>query len=96
MSGYAGTSHAALQADVSAAGQEATELALDDLARLAGNARQRILDSTADGWPGNVELSLIDAVLSIRARYGVSADTTPASGGAEADRHPLGRARAGR
>lgn len=27
------------------------------------------------GWPGNVELSLIDAVLSIRARYGVSADT---------------------
>lgn len=28
-----------------------------------------------DGWPGNVELSLIDAVLSIRARYGVSADT---------------------
>lgn len=28
-----------------------------------------------DGWPGNVELSLIDAVLSIRARYGVTADT---------------------
>lgn len=27
------------------------------------------------GWPGNVELALIDAVLSIRARYGVSANT---------------------
>ena len=28
-----------------------------------------------DGWRGNVELALIDTVLSIRARYGVSADT---------------------
>lgn len=28
-----------------------------------------------EGWPGNVELALIDTVLSIRARYGVTADT---------------------
>ena len=28
-----------------------------------------------DGWPGNIELSLIDAVLSIRAHYGVPADS---------------------
>jgi hypothetical protein len=27
------------------------------------------------GWPGNIELSLIDAVLSIQAKYGRSADT---------------------
>lgn len=40
--------YAALQSDLSTAGQEATALALDDLNRLAGNARQRIVDSTAD------------------------------------------------
>lgn len=40
--------YAALQSDLSAAGQEAIDLALDDLARLTGNARQRILESTAD------------------------------------------------
>ncbi len=28
-----------------------------------------------DGWPGNVELALIDAVLSIQARYGTNPET---------------------
>jgi hypothetical protein len=56
--------YAALQADVSAAGQEATELALDDLARLAGNARQRILDSTAD--QADLRESLHDMVGQLR------------------------------
>lgn len=32
-------------------------------------------DHIPDGWPGSVELALIDAVLSIQARYGTSADT---------------------
>jgi hypothetical protein len=56
--------YAALKADVSAAGQEATELALDDLARLAGNARQRILDSTAD--QADLRESLHDMVFQLR------------------------------
>lgn len=33
------------------------------------------MHAAPDGWPGHVELALIDAVLSIRAVYGVSADT---------------------
>lgn len=33
------------------------------------------MHAAPDGWPGSVELALIDAVLSIRAVYGVSADT---------------------
>ena len=32
-------------------------------------------EQSPDGWPGNIELSLIDAVLSIRAHYGVPADS---------------------
>ncbi|PVA91860.1 hypothetical protein DDK01_18050 [Mycobacteroides abscessus] len=32
-------------------------------------------DHIPDGWPGSIELALIDAVLSIQARYGTSADT---------------------
>ncbi len=32
-------------------------------------------DHIPDGWPDAIELALIDAVLSIRARYGTSADT---------------------
>lgn len=33
------------------------------------------MHAAPDGWPEHVELALIDAVLSIRAVYGVSADT---------------------
>ena len=49
----------------------------EELDRLVGRVEATGLEMRAvpDGWPGNVELSLIDAVLSIRARYGVSADT---------------------
>lgn len=49
----------------------------EDLDRLVAHIEGTNLEMRAvpEGWPGNVELSLIDAVLSIRARYGVSADT---------------------
>lgn len=49
----------------------------EDVARLLDHVKARGIEMRAvpGGWPGNVELSLIDAVLSIRARYGVSADT---------------------
>ncbi len=49
----------------------------EDVDRLLAHVEATGIEMRAvpDGWPGNVELSLIDAVLSIRARYGVSADT---------------------
>lgn len=49
----------------------------EDVARLLDHVKAKGIEIRAvpGGWPGNVELSLIDAVLSIRARYGVSADT---------------------
>ena len=49
----------------------------EDVARLLDHVKAKDIEMRAvpGGWPGNVELSLIDAVLSIRARYGVSADT---------------------
>ena len=49
----------------------------EDLDRLVAHVEATGFEMRAvpDGWPRNVELSLIDAVLSIRARYGVSADT---------------------
>lgn len=49
----------------------------EDVDRLLAHVEAMAVEMRAvpDGWPGNVELSLIDAVLSIRARYGVSADT---------------------
>lgn len=56
--------YAALQSDLSAAGEEATELALDDLARLADYARQRILDSTAE--QADLRESLHDMVGQLR------------------------------
>ena len=48
-----------------------------DVSRLLDHVKAKDIEMRAvpGGWPGNVELSLIDAVLSIRARYGVSADT---------------------
>lgn len=49
----------------------------DDLERLLAHIRATVTEmhDVPDGWPGNVELALIDAVLSIRAVYGVTADT---------------------
>lgn len=49
----------------------------EDVARLLDHFEAKGIEMRAvpGGWPGNVELSLIDAVLSIRARYGVSANT---------------------
>lgn len=51
--------------------------ASDDLGLLLAHIRATITEmyEVPDGWRGNVELALIDAVLSIRARYGVSAET---------------------
>ncbi|MCV7383743.1 hypothetical protein [Mycolicibacter longobardus] len=47
-----------------------------DVERLVAGIRSAItLRKTPGGWPENIELALIDAVLSIRARYGVTADT---------------------
>lgn len=48
-----------------------------DVVRLRDHVGQNIssMHSFPDGWPANVELALIDTVLSIRARYGVTADT---------------------
>jgi hypothetical protein len=48
-----------------------------DAARLREHVEQSIsnMHSFPEGWPANVELALIDTVLSIRARYGVTADT---------------------
>lgn len=56
--------YAELQSDLSAAGQEAIALALDDLHRLADNARQRIVDSTAD--QADLRESLHDMVGQLR------------------------------
>ena len=55
----------------------ATTEADDDVEVLIEHVRAEAIEMRAapDGWPGNVELALIDAVLSIRAVYGVSADT---------------------
>jgi len=49
----------------------------DDVDVLLEHIRIKVteMQKTPDGWPGNVELALIDAVLSIRAVYGVSAET---------------------
>lgn len=49
----------------------------DDVDRLLEHIELKVTErhNAPDGWPGNVELALIDAVLSIRAVYGVSADT---------------------
>jgi hypothetical protein len=55
---------AALHSDLSAAGQEATALALEDLTRLADNARERIVDSTAD--QADLRESLHDMVGQLR------------------------------
>ncbi|MFV9634844.1 hypothetical protein [Mycobacterium neumannii] len=49
-----------------------------DVEALVGHVKQKLpprFDLVPDGWPGNIELALIDAVLSIRAVYGVSAST---------------------
>ena len=48
-----------------------------DVARLREHVEQNVTEmySFPEGWPANVELALIDTVLSIRARYGVTADT---------------------
>lgn len=48
-----------------------------EVARLREHVEATIADVHAfgEGWPGNVELALIDTVLSIRARYGVREDT---------------------
>lgn len=50
----------------------------DDLARLLAHIKAELpptFDHIPDGWPGSMELALIDAVLSIRAVYGKSATT---------------------
>lgn len=50
----------------------------DDVARLLDHIKRELppnFDHIPDGWPGSIELALIDAVLSIRAVYGVSAST---------------------
>ncbi|PVA23703.1 heme peroxidase superfamily protein [Mycobacteroides abscessus subsp. abscessus] len=50
---------------------------LDEVALLLGRVRAELpssFDHVPDGWPGAAELALIDAVLSIQARYGASAD----------------------
>jgi hypothetical protein len=47
-----------------------------DVDRLLGHIKQKITKFYAPGgWPGNIELSLIDAVLSIQARYGTTEST---------------------
>lgn len=48
-----------------------------DVMRLREHVERNIAEmhSFPEGWPANVELALIDTVLSIRARYGVTADT---------------------
>lgn len=48
-----------------------------DVALLRAHIEKCITQMRAfpEGWPGNVELALIDTVLSIRAVYGVTADT---------------------
>lgn len=48
-----------------------------DVDKLLSHIQVKITEIHAfpEGWPGNVELALIDTVLSIRARYGVSADS---------------------
>ncbi len=47
-----------------------------DVERLVARIKSAVtMRQTPGGWPGNIELALIDAVLSIRARYGVTADT---------------------
>lgn len=50
----------------------------DEVALLLARVRAELppsLDHIPEGWPGAIELALIDAVLSIRARYGTSANT---------------------
>ncbi|MBE5454121.1 MULTISPECIES: hypothetical protein [Mycobacteroides] len=50
----------------------------DEVALLLARVRAELpssFDHVPDGWPGAIELALIDAVLSIQARYGTSADT---------------------
>lgn len=47
-----------------------------DVDRLVTSIKASVtIRKTPGGWPENIELALIDAVLSIRARYGVTADT---------------------
>ncbi|WP_078292943.1 hypothetical protein [Mycobacterium sp. D16R24] len=54
-----------------------TSISDEDIERLVDSVQSNVtkMFSAPDGWPGNVELALIDAVLSIRAVYGTSADT---------------------
>ena len=49
----------------------------DDVERVLAYIDRTITDwkPAFEGWPGNIELALIDAVLSIQARYGNSPDT---------------------
>ena len=66
----------------------------EDLDRLLAHIETTGFEMRAvpGGWPENVELSLIDAVLSIRARYGVSADTG-VRGAIQRYKHESGRTR---
>jgi hypothetical protein len=56
---------------------EVYKMADNDVDRLRNHIRAEISEFHAfpEGWPGSVELALIDTVLSIRARYGVTADS---------------------
>ncbi len=50
----------------------------DEVSLLLAHIRAELppsFDHIPDGWPESIELALIDAVLSIRARYGTSVDT---------------------
>jgi hypothetical protein len=49
----------------------------DDCDRLLEHIKLKVTEihRVPDGWPGNIELALIDTVLSIRAVYGTSAET---------------------
>jgi hypothetical protein len=49
----------------------------DDVDRLLEHIKLKVTEihRVPDGWPGNIELALIDTVLSIRAVYGTSAET---------------------
>lgn len=53
------------------------ERSSDEVGQLLAYVRSHVTEihNRAEGWPGNVELALIDTVLSIRARYGVSVNT---------------------
>lgn len=55
----------------------AATIADNDVDRLLEHIKLKVTEihGVPDGWPRNVELALIDTVLSIRAVYGTSAET---------------------